>query len=240
MDLWRDHAPAHGENGTYSCDLYGRDVVSVVEEHDPASPLFVYLPLHDTHSRAPLSFLFLPLSLYPFLSPALKPQQRPIPLPLSGWAGWLQRTSARRSGWTLASSSRCGSSCSACSPAPTTSSASSSPSSRPSRCGRTPSCKKPGLEQALSCTGWHSEGASVPGCGARTTEARSTGPPTTVRPKPTKQSPCRRRFSHPTLPCLDPRPTARRKRHRLSGRRADGGVRVGRPAASLCPRDRAA
>ena len=29
--------------------MYGKDVVSVVEKHDPAQPLFVYLPLHDTH-----------------------------------------------------------------------------------------------------------------------------------------------------------------------------------------------
>jgi|EP01046_Picozoa_sp_COSAG06_P016286 arylsulfatase B len=50
VDLWRDNAPAHGENGTYSCDLYGQEVVKVVKAHPPSDPLFVYLPLHDTHS----------------------------------------------------------------------------------------------------------------------------------------------------------------------------------------------
>ena len=50
VDLWRDNAPAHGENGTYSCDLYGTEVVKVIKAHPPSDPLFVYLPLHDTHS----------------------------------------------------------------------------------------------------------------------------------------------------------------------------------------------
>ena len=50
VDLWRDNAPAHGENGTYSCDLYGTEVVKVIKAHTPSDPLFVYLPLHDTHS----------------------------------------------------------------------------------------------------------------------------------------------------------------------------------------------
>lgn len=50
VDLWRDNAPAHGENGTYSCDLYGAEVVKVIKAHAPSDPLFVYLPLHDTHS----------------------------------------------------------------------------------------------------------------------------------------------------------------------------------------------
>ena len=38
-DLWRDHAPAYGENGTkYSCDLYGDEVVDVVTKHkEPAT-----------------------------------------------------------------------------------------------------------------------------------------------------------------------------------------------------------
>ena len=50
VDLWRDHGPAHNENGTYSCEMYGNDVQNVVQQHTPAVPLFVYLPLHDTHS----------------------------------------------------------------------------------------------------------------------------------------------------------------------------------------------
>jgi arylsulfatase B len=50
VDLWRDHGPAHGENGTYSCDLYGGEVQKVIAAHEPSKPLFVYLPMHDTHS----------------------------------------------------------------------------------------------------------------------------------------------------------------------------------------------
>jgi len=50
FDLWRDAAPAYNETGVYSCDLYGKEVVSIVDKHDASKPLFVYLPLHDTHS----------------------------------------------------------------------------------------------------------------------------------------------------------------------------------------------
>eukprot|EP00041_Stephanoeca_diplocostata_P032567 m.1047454 g.1047454 ORF g.1047454 m.1047454 type:complete len:536 (-) comp24171_c1_seq4:309-1916(-) len=51
VDLWRDHAPAYGENGTYSCDLYGNEATAVLAAHDPTvNPLFMYLPMHDTHS----------------------------------------------------------------------------------------------------------------------------------------------------------------------------------------------
>ena len=48
-----NHPQAHGENGTqYSCDLYGKEVLDVVNSHDHTAgrSLFVYLPLHDTHS----------------------------------------------------------------------------------------------------------------------------------------------------------------------------------------------
>ena len=30
VDLWRDHAPAYGENGTYSCEVYGAEALRVV------------------------------------------------------------------------------------------------------------------------------------------------------------------------------------------------------------------
>ena len=52
VDLWRDHGPAYGENGTkYSCDLYGDEALQIVEKHDfETTPIFMYLPMHDTHS----------------------------------------------------------------------------------------------------------------------------------------------------------------------------------------------
>lgn len=56
VDLWRNKQPAHGENGTYSCNLYGREAVDVVDQHmavgdgSANSGLFMYMAYHDTHS----------------------------------------------------------------------------------------------------------------------------------------------------------------------------------------------
>jgi hypothetical protein len=33
VDLWRDTQPAWGENGTYSCHLYGKEAVDIVDDH---------------------------------------------------------------------------------------------------------------------------------------------------------------------------------------------------------------
>ena len=49
-DLWRDHGPAIGENGTFSTLLYGHEAVKIVREHTLPQPLFVYLPFQVTHS----------------------------------------------------------------------------------------------------------------------------------------------------------------------------------------------
>ena len=49
-DLWRDHGPAHGENGTFSTLLYGHEAVRIVKEHKLPGPLYVYLPYQVTHS----------------------------------------------------------------------------------------------------------------------------------------------------------------------------------------------
>eukprot|EP00947_MAST-08B_sp_MAST-8B-sp1_P001461 g1461.t1 len=51
---------AHGDNGTYTGELFSREAVRVVEEHDPdANPLFMYLALHNTHAplEAPWRFV---------------------------------------------------------------------------------------------------------------------------------------------------------------------------------------
>lgn len=36
-DLWRDHGPAVGENGTFSTLLYGPEAVKIVTEHSVSS-----------------------------------------------------------------------------------------------------------------------------------------------------------------------------------------------------------
>lgn len=46
VDLWRDHGPARGENGTFSTLLYGQEAVRLIESHAAAKrekPLFMYL-----------------------------------------------------------------------------------------------------------------------------------------------------------------------------------------------------
>ena len=50
VDLWRDHAPAYGENGTYSCELYSAEALRVVTQHDPKDPLFLYVAYQNTHT----------------------------------------------------------------------------------------------------------------------------------------------------------------------------------------------
>lgn len=56
VDLWRDHGPAFGENGTFSGYLYGREAVNVIQNHAAnysSQPLFMYLAWHLVH--APVS-----------------------------------------------------------------------------------------------------------------------------------------------------------------------------------------
>eukprot|EP01063_Lacrimia_lanifica_P001939 TRINITY_DN11001_c0_g2_i2.p1 TRINITY_DN11001_c0_g2~~TRINITY_DN11001_c0_g2_i2.p1 ORF type:complete len:493 (+),score=163.32 TRINITY_DN11001_c0_g2_i2:27-1505(+) len=50
VDLWQNDSPAYGRNGTNSCPLYAQDTVRFIDEHDPATPLFMYLPFHDVHA----------------------------------------------------------------------------------------------------------------------------------------------------------------------------------------------
>ena len=49
VDLWNNHGPAYGRNGTYSCFLYAQQAVDIIMNHDPSTPLFLYLPFHDVH-----------------------------------------------------------------------------------------------------------------------------------------------------------------------------------------------
>lgn len=52
IDLWRDHGPAFGENGTFSGYLYSREAERVIYAHaaDDSRPLFMYLAWHLVHS----------------------------------------------------------------------------------------------------------------------------------------------------------------------------------------------
>lgn len=48
-DLWRDGAPAYGETGTYSTDLFTDEAVRIIREHDTSTPLFIFLAYTNVH-----------------------------------------------------------------------------------------------------------------------------------------------------------------------------------------------
>eukprot|EP00756_Hemistasia_phaeocysticola_P025912 Hpha_TRINITY_DN16031_c1_g1::TRINITY_DN16031_c1_g1_i2::g.118267::m.118267/K12375/ARSI_J; arylsulfatase I/J len=51
VDLWRDHAPAYGENGTFSTFIYAGEAVRIIEAHaNNSAPLFMYLAWHAVHT----------------------------------------------------------------------------------------------------------------------------------------------------------------------------------------------
>lgn len=50
VDLWENSGPALGQNGTYSCNLYGSKAVQHIEAHDIAYPLFMYVAFHNMHA----------------------------------------------------------------------------------------------------------------------------------------------------------------------------------------------
>ena len=49
VDLWRDLAPAYGENGTYTSYSFSREAISIVQKHDPSIPIFIYLAWQEVH-----------------------------------------------------------------------------------------------------------------------------------------------------------------------------------------------
>ena len=66
VDLWMDHGPAFGMNGTYSTEIYAPRAVEIISKHDASQPLFLYLPWHVTHTplEAPDSYLYPSLPAY--------------------------------------------------------------------------------------------------------------------------------------------------------------------------------
>jgi arylsulfatase A-like enzyme len=85
VDFWRDHGPAHGENGspnnTKACQAspgisdtcrfgtyqYAAEAESIIAAHDAAStPLFLYLAFGEVHAplQAPQKFI----DLYPHIT----------------------------------------------------------------------------------------------------------------------------------------------------------------------------
>lgn len=54
VDLWRDHGPAYGENGTFSGYLYSNEAERVIKNHaattNGSTPLFMYLAWHLVHA----------------------------------------------------------------------------------------------------------------------------------------------------------------------------------------------
>ena len=62
VDFWKNKG-FDSRNGTYDAYIYRNDLTSIVSNHDPNEPFFLYLPLHNVHSpfEAPQEWL----SLYP-------------------------------------------------------------------------------------------------------------------------------------------------------------------------------
>lgn len=61
VDLWRDHGPAYGENGTYSSYLYGGEAVRIINAHDVSLPLFMYVAFPLVHGPLEVEDKFLNL-----------------------------------------------------------------------------------------------------------------------------------------------------------------------------------
>eukprot|EP01043_Picozoa_sp_COSAG02_P000679 COSAG02_NODE_13_length_57813_cov_14.298276_13_plen_283_part_00 len=51
VDLWRTDAPAGSPdyNGTYSAHMYNAEMLQVIDSHDVATPLFLYVATQDMH-----------------------------------------------------------------------------------------------------------------------------------------------------------------------------------------------
>lgn len=61
MDLWRDHGPAYGENGTYSAYLYTGEAVRIINAHDTSVPIFMFIAFPLVHEPMEVEDRFLNL-----------------------------------------------------------------------------------------------------------------------------------------------------------------------------------
>jgi len=67
VDMWRDNAPAYGENGTeYNTFSYTREMVSIVDNHPKTSPLYLYMAYQNIHGpvQAPENYT----AMYPHIT----------------------------------------------------------------------------------------------------------------------------------------------------------------------------
>ena len=58
VDYWRNDGP-DVRNGTYDAYTYKKDLTKIFSEHNPSTPIFLYLPLHNVHGpfQAPQEWL---------------------------------------------------------------------------------------------------------------------------------------------------------------------------------------
>jgi hypothetical protein len=53
VDLWRDGAPAWGENGTYNGYLYPQQAITYIEsQRDPPGPMFLFMAFQEVRTAA--------------------------------------------------------------------------------------------------------------------------------------------------------------------------------------------
>lgn len=62
VDFWKNDAP-DPRNGTYDAYVFRDDLTEIITKHDPGTPLFLYIPLHNVHTpfQAPDEWL----NIYP-------------------------------------------------------------------------------------------------------------------------------------------------------------------------------
>ena len=60
VDYWKNNAPDN-RNGSYDAFNYRNDLSDIFTKHDPNTPLFLYLPLHNVHAPFAVSYTHLTL-----------------------------------------------------------------------------------------------------------------------------------------------------------------------------------
>eukprot|EP01047_Picozoa_sp_COSAG01_P059984 COSAG01_NODE_7285_length_3271_cov_3.212484_1_plen_327_part_00 len=50
VDMWLNHAPAYGKNGTYGAYTFTTHAVEAIRSHDVSAPFFLYMAYQNTHT----------------------------------------------------------------------------------------------------------------------------------------------------------------------------------------------